>query len=224
MGQEDLQERLAQTLAITRRDWRVDGDLERWRARFEASICGPLYWPEFSTVDSAADNPALGKLFPVTFRFPSFAVAQAMQTYWAAQIAVRHRLSELYSQLRDIAARAARLGDVPPCTCDGGREEAHSSTMETAAAICLSHSAPDVLVPPRQLHRLESKETVARKICQSVEYTLQDSMGSLGYMVTVPPLVTVLAYSQAFDEDWSRERVWIGEVIARIQARGYRVE
>lgn len=232
--QTDACTTLAQVLETTQLNWRLDRDLAAWYARFESSIAGPPYHPELATLDSTTDSPELGKLFPVAFRFAAWSVAQTMMMYWIALLIEQCHLNKLYRQLRRVAALLREMGDIP-CTCHRGNSGAEESVdkpdgedetivlidagEEGTAALttCPQHFTTARLPPLR--HR-ERPRAIAHKVCQSVEYFLDDRMGCLGASIVLPALITVRGCLTHFDGDTDRERVWIKEMLGRVAKKG----
>jgi len=208
-----------------RRCWRVDHALASWYARLETSVAGPLYWAELSAAESSrADDPELGRLFPVQFHFPSLFLAQTAMLYWIGQIITYCQLRKMYARLQHIAAAAHGGGDDDDaqqagCTCDNGWGYVVIEGADDVASVpaCLVHFRPAMLPP---LGHREWPRAVAKKVCQSVSFFLQDRMGYVGLSTSVPPLIFVRLYLDDFGEDCSRERIWIQEMLERIKEKG----
>ncbi|KAJ5948301.1 hypothetical protein N7466_001316 [Penicillium verhagenii] len=68
---------------------------------FEQTISGPLFWPELSTLESSDilidDQEA--QIFPVSFHFSNFMVAQFLVTYWSSMILLHRELASIYHQM-----------------------------------------------------------------------------------------------------------------------------
>jgi hypothetical protein len=124
--------------------------------KFENSVSGLLYWPELSTLQSQHDNTKLGKVFPISFYFPVFFVAQVVTTCWTSMMAVHFLLMYAYN----------KFASLDPST-------ALSSTTDNQA------STRSGFLSRSREHR-QKWETMAKNVCQSVEYFLQDKMGLLG--------------------------------------------
>jgi hypothetical protein len=171
---------------------------------FEKSVSGPLYWPELSTLESRLDDPRLGKVFPVSFHFPTFFVAQLMTTYWSCTMAVHHQLRYSYDKLAAIessTALASTTGSLLwPTSTDNGLHSAVPSDLRSR-----EHS--------------NKVETLATNICQSVEYFLQDKMGGLGPLVLFTSLRECKNCLESVPKDWSREISWITDFVEQIQKK-----
>ena len=78
----------------------VDAALRDLYAEFQTSSwSGPLYWPELSTLDSEFDDPVSGKLFPISFHFPTYMISQVVTMYWAGVLATDFPLMDVYGKL-----------------------------------------------------------------------------------------------------------------------------
>ncbi len=97
----------------------VDSALRDRYADFQTSAwSGPLYWPELSTLDSELDDPISGKLFPISFRFPTYTVAQCVTMYWGGVLATDYPLMDACGKLAalepgvDAAAQNRKRSDM----------------------------------------------------------------------------------------------------------------
>ncbi|KAJ5088533.1 c6 zinc finger domain containing protein [Penicillium angulare] len=70
---------------------------------YESTISGPLYWSELSTLETNTNHndhdEDKGNLFPVSFHFPSFIVAQFALTYWSGILVLYRQLAITYQHL-----------------------------------------------------------------------------------------------------------------------------
>jgi hypothetical protein len=178
---------------------KVESALRGLYGNFEKSTSGMLYWPELSTLESRLDDARLGKVFPVSFHFPGFFVAQVVTTYWVGMMAVHHLLMSTYDKLAEI----------------------ESSTALTSSTNSLPWPISAGNVPSSLQSRVHSNNwtPMARNICQSVEYFLQDKMGFFGPLAIVTQLHGCKRNLESIPEDWSRETSWIADIIARIQKK-----
>ena len=184
----------------TARCLEVDARLHALYDDFDKSISGPLYWPQLSGVDGPAEDAALGKIFPVSFFFPAFPVAQALIVYWLSLMVLHGQLARNYGQMARAAAMATARG-APPGDGDGG-----GGSAEAYGA--------------RARQSLATMEANARCICQAVEYMLQETMGWLGTYAMLSPLAgTLNCYQQAFGERRAREAAWIQHFMHQIEGR-----
>lgn len=179
---------------------KVESALRAFYVNFARSVSGPLYWSEFSTFESRVDDRRLGKVFPISFHFPTFLVAQVITTYWSSMMAVHNQLSRTYEKLADIETSTTSNGTTDslpqPIYADGG----HYSS-----------------VPSDRLSRDHGNiwKTMARNVCQSVEYFSQDKMGWLGRFYILSLLAGCNICFGSVPEDCSRESSWVYESMVR---------
>jgi hypothetical protein len=107
---------------------RIEATLVALYAKFEASVAGPLYWPELSTLACAIDNEECGKVFPVSFHFPSCLVGHILVAYWAVVMGVHAQL---------VFAHAG-LAAIEPASCDLGHQSSHASLSAERRAKCIA--------------------------------------------------------------------------------------
>ncbi|KAH8897891.1 hypothetical protein GQ53DRAFT_837646 [Thozetella sp. PMI_491] len=104
----------------------IDFSLRQLYDGLQRSIASPLYRAELSTLSSRADDEKLGKVFPVSFHFTGFHVAQAVTTYWSSLISVHYQLMSTYR-------RAATLEtSLSPAYCEE-RTRFHADEWRRAA-------------------------------------------------------------------------------------------
>ncbi|KAJ5578719.1 C6 zinc finger domain protein [Penicillium hispanicum] len=90
----------SRVLAIVTKCLQVDHALRQSNYTFEESNSGPLYWPELSSLEADAERAdGLGKVFPVSFHFSTFNVAEVMTAYWSGMMIVHCKLQHLYARL-----------------------------------------------------------------------------------------------------------------------------
>ena len=77
----------------------LDSDFRKCRDGFQNSTSGSLYWAQLSIVENCTDDPSNGKLFSVSYHFPSFFIGQLMVMYWNAMVLVHLHLSVAYDIL-----------------------------------------------------------------------------------------------------------------------------
>jgi hypothetical protein len=187
--------------------------LADWFTKFEATAAGSLYYPELSNMNSAADSPEIGKVFPVAFYFPAFSVAQTLVFYWAALIVVHGHMCFVYERLAHLVELLVTAKEDRQLTCG------YSDSNDSAAAMtCLHHSATDLLSSLGS--SIKCPRVPARNICQSVEYFLQEKMRGEGPVSILPALLIVKAYLRFTPGDWSHEILWVDDMISKIQGKG----
>jgi hypothetical protein len=178
----------------------VDTGLRALYENFEKCASGLLYWPEFSTLESRLDDAQLGKVFPISFHFPVFVVAQLVATYWATMMAVHHLLMWTYHNLSRFESSTTKTTDSVSTSNANGRHSAVSSAVRA---------------------REHSKiwKIMVWNICQSVEYFSKDSMGFSGQILMFTHLSGCKGCLESVpdSEDWSREIAWITDHIEKVQ-------
>jgi Fungal specific transcription factor domain len=83
----DPRQRLLEAIIVIEECWKVDARLRHFYQSLEESTPGPLYWPalsqEISLPKTSPTNAAQGKLFPVSYHFPSLPIARTLIFYWS---------------------------------------------------------------------------------------------------------------------------------------------
>ena len=205
----DPQAFLYNALATISDGQKIESLLEEWFNDFKASVDGPLYHPELSTIKSKADSHELGKLFPVAFHFPTFLVGQNLVYYWVALMNVHAHFCFTYETIaRFLSTLEAMDRDHLPCICQD----------VTRSPICLQHFNMGLL--PALDYREEWPRTVAYNICQSVEHFLLRKTRGFGHVSALPALALVKGFWKHTPGDWSREMAWVDDMLDRIRASG----
>lgn len=180
----------------------LNGELNQWLESYQYTY-PTTHWPKLSTASSSTDSEEMGRLYPVSFQFPSYHVAETMILYWTVQILIHASISSLYARLtsseKDITI--FEVDDLSP----------EDNDDISLADIQRIHDTSDFMSWP---------ETSARYICQSVEYFFQKEFRGMGAGVVLSPLLVVKACLSRSAEDFSREITWINETIGRIQGNG----
>lgn len=195
----------------------MDSRLSEWFTHLESKVSGPLYYPKLSTMESSADSSELGKLFPVSFHFPTYIVGQSLVFYWVAVIVVHAHMCAMYEKLAQQTTAFETMKEHVPCTC--GKVDGSSSS--TVVTTCLHHFHTEMLPPLG--HRKDWAQKTTRNICQSVEYFLQDQLRTVGPVSILPPLVVVKEYWKYTPGNWFRESLWVKDMIARIKSKGEKI-
>lgn len=190
-------------LAVIDSCWRADAEMRALYAELEASVDGPLFWPELSTLDNPADDAETGKLYPVAFHFVNFRVARICELYWAICIILWSGLFHLYHA----------LAIMEPLTPDDGDCECTTSVHLCPRGFNMAD------LPP-----LKDRDvmTAVRNICQSFEYCVQPSNRLLGASSIAFPLNVALATLKEFPGR-EREMRWCAAALEVIDRRGFRI-
>ncbi|KAF5965783.1 hypothetical protein FBULB1_12043 [Fusarium bulbicola] len=181
----------------------LDGQLNQWFESYQYTY-PTLYWPELSTASSSTDSEDLGRLYPVSFQFPSYHVAETMVLYWTVQTLIHASISSLCTRL------------------------IHSETKDTTGLSGNDRSGKDddytYIIDMQHIvqssHFMLWPETSARYICQSVQYFLQEEFRGMGAGVVLSPLLVVKVCLSRSARNISREIEWIDEAIGRIEHNG----
>jgi len=168
----------------------MESALQGLHENFKRSVSSPLYWPALSTLESRLDDEKSGKLFPVSFQFPSFSVALTVTTYWSNMMVLHNQLGHVYHKLETLTK-----------TCEDGSLPALSSVQA-------SYDEGG-----------RKWEIMAKNICQSVEYLSQDHMGSLGPLAVLSFLSGCYSCFGNAAGDWSREMHWISDSMLQAKRR-----
>lgn len=180
----------------------LNGELNQWVESYQYTY-PTTHWPELSTASSSTDSEKLGRLYPVSFQFPSYHIAETMILYWTIQVLIHASISSLYtrstSSEKDITIFEA--DDLSPKDNDKISLADIQRILDTS----------DVMSWP---------ETSARYICQSVEYFFQKEFRGMGAGVVLSPLLVVQACLSRSAREFSREIAWIDETIGRVQRNG----
>jgi hypothetical protein len=190
---------------------KAESELEEWVRHLKATVPGALYYAEMSQLDSVADDPVTGKLFPVAFTFSASMIGHNLIYYWTALMAVHAHLCYTYSFLRRLTTRLDGTGRSPlPCTCDDGHSEGPTP--------CPRHFYMDRLRPLG--HREEWARTTAHNIAQSIEYFVLKPQFGFGPGSVLAALVLLQGFWMYAEGDFSREVAWATHMLDRIRAQG----
>ncbi|ENH72158.1 hypothetical protein FOC1_g10006531 [Fusarium oxysporum f. sp. cubense race 1] len=181
----------------------LNSQLNEWFESYQYTY-PTLYWPQLSVASSSTDNEELGKLYPVSFHFPSYHVAETMILYWTVQTLIHASICSLSSRLP-----SSETKDIT--TFEGDNLSAKDNDDMSLADIQHIVETSDFMLWP---------ETSARYICQSVEYFFQQEFRGIGAGVVLSPILVVKACLSRSARDFSREIAWIDETIGRIQYNG----
>jgi hypothetical protein len=163
----------------------IDGLLLAWNKDLKKHDRSPLYWAVPSVAESPADDPVLGRVFPLAFHFPSLKIAQLLLLYWSMLIL-------LYCTIQDIQERFTKH-------VTGGSTTQHSFGLQGGdrSEVYSGPSCP-------------SKELIthlANNIVQSLEYCYRTKNGTLGHQITIFPLWVARSFYES-QSDRSRELAW----------------
>ena len=201
-------EKLQLSLDLIDRCRRQDENFQQFFRSFKDASPGALYSPALSRQHILAEDPRLGKLFPVAFHFPSLRQAHATMWFWASSLMTRSGLCSLYGVVKEVMAEK-RAEDVCPC---------QRCTNENADS-CPIYARLQALPPLDDDFR--DCLTLGWNVCQSFEYCMQDCMLGLGPTYIAAPLNIVREIVKDFcPEDHTRELAWLNAAMERIRDRG----
>jgi hypothetical protein len=141
----------------------------------------------------------LGKVFPVSFHFAAFFVAQFVITYWAGMLAVHYLLMSTYDKLAQIEPSKVLTSTLNSCSLPTA-----TGSLSPSLLSC-EHS--------------NQWKLMVKNICQSVEYFLQDRMGISGPLTMIAPLRGCKRDLGSTRENWNREISWMTDCLALIRKK-----
>lgn len=201
LAQDRDQSMVIETIShITAEYIKIIASLQTLYGAFESSISGPLYWSELSTFESPFDDPTSGKVFPVSFYFPSFNVAQLLTTYWTALMVCHLHLMHIYNKLAKVTSLLSEDSIL------GLESTGHN--LPSPASLYL-----------RAQENNEKWSNMAKNICQSIPYFTQDTMGGLGLISSISLLYGCHVCMDNVPEQWTREMSWIVNLIKQVESK-----
>ncbi len=230
--------------------------LQGWLRDLQASVPGPLFWPELATIEVPGFGAAAprGRLYPVSFFFPAFAVGNSMVLFWLIALIVKFQVALLYLRIvrlrqgtstPDVTAAIPVVRDDDIAAAPSSATAASQSPPEDPEDMPLftppAGPLPDVASIPSMVERARQANVVAhelaRNICQSVEFFLQDRMCDLGPLSMMLPLTALrhmLAHMPPLQRcrpgpvperpgEYSDPVVWVDSVIHSLGGRGQKL-
>jgi hypothetical protein len=169
------QEVLDSTYGLVDECLTIDQTLQEIYEDLRLQVDGPLYWPVLSPSfkDSAHDQG----LFPVIYHFPDLKTASLSMLYWGSKALLWATLSNLYDVIQ---------------------LQGHSITVPIVEVISekadLSPNIDEISVERDSpaLHDEQNYKIMARNVCRSLEYCLQEDMSLLGILAASVPVVLAL--------------------------------
>ncbi|KAL1876162.1 hypothetical protein Plec18167_005426 [Paecilomyces lecythidis] len=221
----DPLEKVRITLNIIESCWTLDSELARFYEHLEKTSLGPLYWPEFAKPRTLAnsrrdnyhdnnddDNLNDIDLFPISLHFPNLGTARTVILYWATLAMLWSGLYQLYRLVYSLKESV-----VEP-NINNERELEHDSgdidTDYSDLAFAIARLRP--------LGHRKDFASMARNVCQSVEYCMQDEMLGLGPLIIPAPLGIVIDTMKGY-ESFEREVRWARKVMKRISEEGLKI-
>jgi hypothetical protein len=185
---------------------------------FGTKIAGPLYWPVLSATENPTDDPERGKLFPIALHFPNLNVARIVVMYWTAMAMLCSLLSKMCNRLRFIQVAIELEGgsiskqldwwvkdSLASSSDEGAFDQSRKVKVDFTEFLTLDHEA-DII-------------SLARHVCQSVDYFMQEDLLSMGPALAVTPLLCI--YGILENEPSSHPHLqWIMGELSHIRSRG----
>jgi hypothetical protein len=199
-------------LELTERCWSLDAKLQVFYKDMERDNLGPLHWPELAAgLVSTEDETNLGKVFPVAFQFQNLRLAHLCMLYWASSAILWSGMSFTYRLIAGFQAMAM--------------------AASTSISVDAASSSNNIINNPLQdfditrLPPLEHRANVAslaRNICQSLEYCLSTGQHGLGKTMSALPIkVAIETFHDA--DGCERELAWATKAMEIISGDGARI-
>ncbi|OJJ50107.1 hypothetical protein ASPZODRAFT_149516 [Penicilliopsis zonata CBS 506.65] len=179
--------------------WQLDRTLQEIYDDLTSNTSSPLFWPEPSRDQLLDHDDNTNRLFPVAFNFPDLRIASTLMIFWATRLMLWSGLCNLYQLINAVDPSMIYK------TATGDEKLTDNSGP------CLT-----------QLGYSSNYLSLARNVCQSVEYCLQEEMRVWGLFTVSTGLGIVLGTVQN-DPQCRREVHWIQAMLGKIQARGLRI-
>jgi hypothetical protein len=158
---------LLSILDLINRCWKVDSQLQDFYKNLEEVTLGPIYWPQLSTeIEGIDSEDGPGKPFPVAFKFLDLGIAHLCLIHWSCNIILWTGMKYLYQLLAGFSV---------------------ANVIEKRAEPDKDAPGFDINQLPPLGHRTDTT-TMAKNICQSIEYCLEEHHRGLGARAVVFPL------------------------------------
>lgn len=194
---------LVKILEIIDRGWKLDARFRAFYADLERENLGPLYWPQLSAgMVTTADEPELGKIFPVSFQFLNIGMAHMCMLYWTSSAILWSGIGYMYKVIAGFQALQPQQDGSP------------SNGEDATPGFSMAH------LPPLE-HRSDVA-SVAKNICQSLEYSLHfDDQSPWKTRAVFPIKVAIETLHDA--PGCERELEWAIAAMEKITGEGVRI-
>lgn len=184
---------LDSTYGLVQECLRIDQTLQDIYEDLRLQAEGPLYWPVLSP---SFKNSVQGQgWFPVIYDFPDLRTATLLMLYWAS----RAMLWATLSNLHDVIKLQGVHGSTPAFV--EVTSEKHDPSPSNDKEISSERNSPP-------LHDGQIYLRMARNVCQSLEYCLQEDMSLLGILAaSIPVIITVWAIRYRHNDE--AELAWL---------------
>lgn len=188
--------------------WTLDGQLHAFFLKLEKESLGPIYWTESSKGKvSPMDDENSERVFPDVFTFSDLRTAQTCTLYWATLSILWSGMGYLYGFVVGLQQHAASI------------PSSSSSTPSTDSQIT-PPPLPFPEVPPLG-HRTDIA-ILAKNICRSIEFCMQDEFKGAGLGLAVLPLkVAIETLNDA--GGYEKEVEWAKKTMELLAGGGIRI-
>lgn len=184
---------LDSTYGLVQECLRIDQTLQDIYEDLRLQAEGPLYWPVLSP---SFKNSVQGQgWFPVIYDFPDLRTATLLMLYWASRAMLWATLSNLHDviKLQGVHGSAPAFVEVT--------SEKHDPSPSNDKEISSERNSPP-------LHDGQIYLRMARNVCQSLEYCLQEDMSLLGVLAASIP-VTITVWAIRYRHNDEAELAWL---------------
>lgn len=163
----------------------LNEQLLAWNEKLTHQVHGQLYWIVPSVACSPADDPVLGRIFPLAFQFPSLGIAQLLLMYWSMLVL-------LYRTIQDIQERLEKQ-----VTSDTSVQQSIGQRDRDRSELSSDYGHPSN----------EQISLLANNISQSFEYCYRTKSGTHGLQSTIFPRWVAQSFYES-QSDRGRELAW----------------
>jgi hypothetical protein len=166
----------------------LSGQLQAWNEKLKEQVQGQLYWMTPSLAHSPADDPILGRIFPLAFHFPNLRIAQLLLLYWSMLILLYRTIQDIEKRLEwQIASATETNHSFGLHSRDKSEYSSHSNPSNEVIAL------------------------LANNISQSLEYCYRTTNGTHGSQLASFPLWVAQSFYES-QPDKSQELAWCYEL------------
>ncbi|KAF7167585.1 hypothetical protein CNMCM5623_000891 [Aspergillus felis] len=171
----------------------IDQTLQDIYEDLRLQVEGPLYWSVLSPSFKGSVHDQ--SLFPLIYEFPDLKTASLVMLYWATKAMLWAMLSNLYDVLHLQGVHAITVPIVEVTS------EKHDPSPRNDEVISTVGNSPTLTDGQNYLR-------MARNVCQSLEYCLQEDMSLLGiFAASIPVIITVWAIRYRHNDE--AELAWL---------------
>lgn len=183
--------------ALLDRCWEMEASLQTFYHDIEEAVEGPLYWSKLATLTLPPDEVDGKKLFPVAFYFDGLPTAFTTMMYWLNQLLLWRTIMEIYG-------RVLKCGHAPTQL-----EDPTDRQLPYVARL-------------RPLEHRKDLVSLAKNICQTVEFCLQEDKRSQGPGALMVPLLSA-TITFKYSPGCGRELEWARAAMTEVSERGWRI-